>query len=157
MSHRQNIEKSIENYKKLTIKLEERIKDIVSSVMDKRNYLKQELVAKNVLIREFEAKNSQAENTIAILREQLCATKEKFTQADYFAEGVFDIAKKLAYDETQIDATDYSIQNPPSPPAEQKYEPNNQQDDSQVPVTEIGQYIQLNEYGVEIKTERNSV
>lgn len=162
MPHRQNFERNTKNYKTVTTKLEERIKEIIGTLMEERNDLNQELLAKNAQLCKLEANNSQAENTIALLREQLCSAKEKFSETNYFAKGVLDIAQKLANENAEIDVTDYSqmIEDPLLLPTEQGNEPNIQQCDSQIPAAEnmeSGHNTMVNDSGDEVYAEEHSI
>lgn len=103
MAYREMFDKNTKNYKALKLKFQESIKDSVSTLMQERNQLKAELMKKTEQLRDLEMKVMRSETMIEVLQSQLQSEKELFTQADFFAKSVLNIATNLAHDESDVE------------------------------------------------------
>lgn len=96
MAHRQRYNENTKNYKALTMKFEEKLKEIVGNLMEERNALKQEVQMKNDQLTKIERTNIELFNTIEVLKEQLRSAKENCNTTKFFAKNVMAIAQNLS-------------------------------------------------------------
>lgn len=84
--------------------IEKRIELIVEPLMNERNQLKIDLSAERSKNADLDKKLNRADTTIKVLQAQLHGAQHVSTQTEMFAKSVFDIAQKLAHDDSDKDS-----------------------------------------------------